>query len=81
MYRNSVHRTIITDVLGVFFLYTSQETPRTHRDTRKATSVTGQKIDTFTSVITVVVDLKDLSEEELEISAMQDHWTYKVLVT
>lgn len=27
----------------------------------------------------VVVDLKDLSGEELEISAMQDHWTYKVL--
>jgi hypothetical protein len=27
----------------------------------------------------VVVDLKDLSEEELEVSAMQDHWTYKVL--
>ena len=52
MYRNSVHRTIITDVLGVFLLYTSQETPRTHRVTRKHTSVTGQKIDTFTSVIT-----------------------------
>ena len=53
MYQNSVHRTIITDVLGVFLLYTSQETPRTHRVTRKHTSVTGQKTDTFTSVITI----------------------------
>ena len=54
MYRNSVHRTIITDVLGVFFLYTSQDIPRTHRvvTQKKHTSVTGQKIDTFTSVIT-----------------------------
>ena len=52
MYRNSVHRTIITDVLGVFL---SVHLPRDSADSQrhaKHTSVTGQKIDTFTSVIT-----------------------------